>query len=170
MNIIQNSVLGIDLSLNGTGLCVLGGDGVIKHSERITLNTNKANKIKGFKRVQFVKRSIFKIIKDYKITHIAIEGYSFGSKGRSIIDLGEMGGVIRNSVMEEYPHIIMIEVPPKSLKKIYAGNGNADKDMMAAEIQKKYNHTFETNDECDAYALSRIFLDFNDFSQFERVE
>jgi len=61
---------------------------------------------------------------------IRIEGYSYGSKGNAFIDLITYNTFLKVKLIEKWGHCITI-IPPKSLKKIYTGNGNASKcDMV----------------------------------------
>jgi hypothetical protein len=63
-------------------------------------------------------------------TEIRIEGFSYGSKGNSFIDLITYNTFLKVKLIQRFGHIIKV-VPPKTLKKAYTGNGNASKcDMM----------------------------------------
>lgn len=68
---------------------------------------------------------------------IRIEGFSFGSKGNSFIDLVSFNTFLKVKLIQSYGHCIDV-VPPKSLKKIYTGNGNASKcDMLRKFLEVK---------------------------------
>lgn len=68
---------------------------------------------------------------------IRIEGFSFGSKGNSFIDLVSFNTFLKVKLIQAYGHCIDV-VPPKSLKKIYTGNGNASKcDMLRKFLEVK---------------------------------
>lgn len=68
---------------------------------------------------------------------IAIEGFAYGSKGMSFIDLIMFNSVLRKSISETYGTGSLIVISPKEAKK-FAGNGNADKDyMMSAFVANK---------------------------------
>jgi Holliday junction resolvasome RuvABC endonuclease subunit len=63
-------------------------------------------------------------------TEVRIEGFSYGSKGNSFIDLITFNTFLKVKLIQKFGHIIKV-VPPKTLKKAYTGNGNATKcDMM----------------------------------------
>ena len=75
---------------------------------------------------------IISTLKVLEITpsEIRIEGFSFGSKGNSFIDLITYNTFLKVKLIKAYGHIIKV-VPPKTLKKLYTGNGNASKcDML----------------------------------------
>jgi hypothetical protein len=66
---------------------------------------------------------------------IYIEGFSFGSKGNSFIDLITFNTFLKVKMIQKWGHCISV-VSPKSLKKMYTGNGNAGKcDMLRTFIK-----------------------------------
>ena len=66
---------------------------------------------------------------------IYIEGFSFGSKGNSFIDLIMFNTFLKVKMIQKWGHRISV-VSPKSLKKMYTGNGNAGKcDMLRTFIK-----------------------------------
>ena len=72
-----------------------------------------------------------------EIPEIRIEGFSFGSKGNSFIDLVSFNTFLKVKLIQTYGHCIDV-VPPKSLKKTYTGNGNASKcDMLRKFLEVK---------------------------------
>ena len=108
---------------------------------------------------------------------IRIEGFSFGSKGNSFIDLITYNTFLKVKLIREYGHIIKV-VPPKTLKKLYTGNGNASKcDMLRTfmnsdlgRLQQKikalgffkeegeFTIPKPIDDICDAFALTEILI------------
>lgn len=141
-------VLGLDMSLNGTGLCVRCGDKIL------IVETIKIKKERGMERINIIINHIKKRIEEYKPTRVFIEGYSFGSRGRSIISLGELGGIVRYVLAEM--GLKPVEIAPKSLKKITTGNGNADKVIMLESVNKKFNLLLTDHNQADALALSFV--------------
>lgn len=63
-----------------------------------------------------------------KDIEIFIEGYSFGSKGRAVSGLYECGAIIRNKIHTR--GFVYTEINPMTLKKIYTGKGNSNKNTM----------------------------------------
>ena len=77
------------------------------------------------------KKLVEKIITNIPIgteLEIRIEGFSFGSKGQSMLDLVLFQGILRYELINGGYNVIF--VPPKSLKKLFSGKGNASKDEM----------------------------------------
>jgi hypothetical protein len=91
------NVVGLDLSLTETGVsCGKHGELVIKP------------KLKGVERLWQIEKEVFK--HTHHADLVVIEGYSFGSKGRAIFNIGELGGVIRLMLYKGNHNFI--EVPP----------------------------------------------------------
>jgi Holliday junction resolvasome RuvABC endonuclease subunit len=73
---------------------------------------------------------------DEPVTEIRIEGFSYGSKGNSFIDLITYNTYLKVKLIQKFGHVIKV-IPPKTLKKAYTGNGNASKcDMLRAFMEK----------------------------------
>ena len=67
------------------------------------------------------------IIKRYKCSQVALEGYSYGSKGK-IFHIAENTGVLKYKL---YQNGIPVDIiAPTTVKKYATGKGNADKEMM----------------------------------------
>lgn len=97
-----------------------------KSTDSIEEQTNKlinADQLSG------IIMSILDIYED-SVEEIRIEGFSYGSKGNSFIDLITYNTYLKVKLIQKYGHIIKV-IPPKTLKKLYTGNGNATKcDML----------------------------------------
>jgi Holliday junction resolvasome RuvABC endonuclease subunit len=94
---------------------------------------------------------------DNRVDLVVIEGYSFGSKGRAVFNIGELGGVVRLSLWEE--GIPYVDIPPTCLKKFATGRGNSSKDdVLQAGVMRSGWHTFTDNNACDAWWLWQMAL------------
>lgn len=148
---------GIDASLTNVGLCKMDWDGNYEHK---SLGESGITKLVGMDRAEKLEDMARSIAKYLNCDMVAIEGYSFGSRGRATINLGELGGLIR-FYLNRY-RTPFIEVPPTALKKWVTGKGNADKTKMAMALYKAYGVEFDNDDEADAYALCRLLECLND--------
>lgn len=61
---------------------------------------------------------------------IRIEGYSYGSAGSSFIDLIAFNTFLKVKLIKEFGVESIKVIPPKTNKKLYTGNGNANKCAM----------------------------------------
>lgn len=149
----MKNVLGLDLSLNGSGIVLLSPNNEILHHEVVILNTNKRNKLKGMDRILYIIERINKLVTEYRDLHVIIEGYSFGSKGRSVVSLGELGGAVRLFLFQN--NIPFLEVPPTTLKKVVTGRGDAKKEDMLAAVRAQLGVSFDDHNVNDAFCLAR---------------
>lgn len=80
-----------------------------------------------------------------------IEGYSFGSRGRSVFNIAEWGGVARFTLYRI--GVPFVEVPPAVLKKYATGKGNSPKPTMRMELYKRTGLDIEDDNTVDALWL-----------------
>jgi crossover junction endodeoxyribonuclease RuvC len=95
---------------------------------------------------------IIAYLEDCAVSHVVIEGYSYNSTG-SVIYLGELGGILRFHLVD-FPHLV--EVSPTAVKKFATGKGNAKKEIVAADIARRYGVRLASADEYDAMAIWRL--------------
>lgn len=141
-------VLGLDPSLTGTGLSVVDNDNLL-FSE-----CYKPKNKKGPQRLIEICHKISEVIDAYQPELICLEGYSFGSRGRALFQIGELGGLIR--VMLHKTGIKWLEITPSQVKKFATGMGNCGKDIILQQVYRRWGMEFKTSDEADAFVLAKI--------------
>ena len=142
-----SQIIGLDLSLTGTGISVLTNLGA---KTNVVKTSSKQPMMDRYKQIL---ASVLATA-DVGTSLYIIEGYSFGSfmKSSSLSNLMELGGIIKYELsLKGAPFYV---VPPTVLKKFITGKGNAKKEDMKLALYKKYEFEFETSDEADAFALS----------------
>ena len=136
-------ILAIDPSLTATGLCYPDG----------TTETLKT-RLTGMERLEWLRDYVAIYAEDADL--VVIEGYSYGSKGRAVVNIGELGGVLRLWLYEYGPPYV--EIPPSCLKRYATGKGNASKDDMLQAAVVRSGHTFCDNNAADAWWLWQAAL------------
>ena len=130
--------LGLDLSLTHPGFCAL------YDSQTADVGTANTKDLVGVKRIQAVVQGIREFMAPFGGPEVfrlaAIEGYSYGSTGRSYA-LAELGGTIRWHLEREWG-IPFIVVPPSQLKRFVTGYGNADKVQVCNVLLSVYQRDF----------------------------
>lgn len=144
-------VLGIDLSLTGTGCVTIYDNG--EHTEQLI--RSKPPKVKS--PTTEIKR-IMKIRDDIKIDSVslvAIEGISFMSRNStSLAQLSGLNYMVREKLINiGLPFVI---VAPTSLKKFVTGKGNCGKDVMMMETYKRWGASLPNDNLCDGFGLAKI--------------
>lgn len=166
------AVLGIDPSLNSTGLALVDSD----HGVR--LGTSKTQPDKSLPDPATTVAKLARMRTQYLACEgwlwgerddrfdaepwpladlVVIEALSFGSHGSATRDLAGLWWLIIRA-LDQYDMPLGV-VAPGTLKRWATGNGNADKrDIAAAMSQRWPGTTFRNTDEADALALASIGL------------
>lgn len=154
-------VIGVDLSLTGTAICVLD----YKSANIISVQTIDTKKHTGIERIALIKKSLLDCVVKHSSAPVKraifVEGYSFGSKGRGVYNLGELGGCCR-LLFAGYCGGYW-DVPPTSLKKFITGKGNVNKNVMLEKIYRKYgigSEILRDDNQVDSYGLARMGREF----------
>lgn len=157
--------VGIDQSLTGTGIIVLVDGQVYKHT---TVTTKSSENL--IDRVSEIRKNILTAISTINKLGsddivVAIEGFSFASRGRSIFDVGYLGWRIKEDlrILEERKEIkYWIDVPPTVVKKFATGKGNSPKELILQQVYKRWGEEFNDNNQADAFVLAKIAEAYED--------
>lgn len=147
--------VGLDLSLTGTGLIVLDQDSCIL--EQKLIKTEKKNFQSEEERFVFILNKLSFIPNIVRLKKVYIEGPSFASKGRSILQMGALNFLVRVFLYSK--NIEFSIIPPKMLKKFHCGNGAAKKDEVIDLVEETLGVRFENHNLADAYGLARMALE-----------
>lgn len=140
--------LGVDQSLSGTGLCLLGSQG-----EVLALQTVNPGKRYDAERLVFIRDAMCELLTD--ATRVAFEGYAYNAMSKHFM-LGEVGGVLHVAAWEaKVPYDI---VPPALLKKYATGNPYASKEAVIAAVR---GATPADDNQADAFFLASIAKDLD---------
>lgn len=156
--------IGIDQSYTAFGLCLLREGG---HTTTVT-GFPAAVHGGGIDRLNAIGRwlteQIGRAANAYAITHVCMEGYSYGSAhGRE--ECGELGAVVKTVLRYrlDSPYCYPTIVPPPAVKKYATGDGRATKEKMIAAVKELWEVDFtkeftksQADGAADAYALARI--------------
>lgn len=141
-----SQVVGLDLSLTGTGISVCDIS-----SESFQLSTLDTSKLTGLKRMEFIRNSVME--KMDKASFVVMEDFAF-SRGTGAYSLGGLGYLVRWSLWSKKMPFILVK--PNQLKKFLTGKGNVDKNVMLKEVYKKWNFDLDDDNQADALVLSQI--------------
>lgn len=155
-------VMGIDPSLTATGIVVLR-NGEVEWVE----TTRNQPELGTIQRVSLIYKKILDIeaslTDDKRIKYsppalIVIEGFSYGSKGRSVFDIAYLGWRIREELerLRDEDNVPWIEVPPSQLKQFATGKGNANKEIILQQVYKHWGVELHDNNQSDAFTLAKI--------------
>jgi crossover junction endodeoxyribonuclease RuvC len=150
------TVMGIDLSLVGTGIVVLE-DGKRFKQRLIKSKPVGPKPIDEVKRIRKIVEEIELIVGESSPAMAVIEGMAFMARNTTaLVQLAALNYMTRAMLIDyDVPFII---VAPTSLKKFITGNGAAKKDEMLIITFKKYGVTILDDNICDGYALAQVGL------------
>ncbi len=144
----MRTIIGLDPSLTSTGYCVR------RNEQTEAIGTILPKKLRGMERLLYIEKQLDEMCLQYLCDLVVIEGYSFGSQGRAIFQIGELGGIIRRYLY--LMKIPWVEVAPGSLKKFVTGKGNSKKEHMMMHVLKRWGVECNNNNEADAFGLAMI--------------
>lgn len=137
-------VVGLDLSLTSTGICSVDGNPSTVAGDA-KMGDRRLTKIAGAIAIMSTGAEL-----------AVIEDLPRGAMGGSTTGMAQ--GVARLTLMQlNIPYAL---VPPATLKMYATGKGTASKIEMAISAYKRAEWEFPNDDECDAWWLRAMGLDF----------
>lgn len=144
-------VSGLDLSMTGTGVAWVRGDGNL-------CTTMISPKGTGDNRLVLIRSLVLDYVQGSEL--VLIEGYLNRSMSAGIT--GMVHGAVRSGLIAA--GIPYATIPPASLKKYATGRGGASKTDMALAAFKRGGVEFTNDNECDAWWLWQAAMDNAGFS------
>ena len=139
-------ILALDLSLTSSGWCWCDDT-----DELVTGTLNPGDR-KGARRMGWLRDRVLHLVDESAAGLVAIEGFSFGSKGRAVVDIGGLGWVVRTALWDA--NVPYVEVAPSLIKKFATGKGNAPKELVRDAARDRFVlRPGISGDECDAIWL-----------------
>lgn len=139
-------IVAFDISLTCTGWADASGCGAI---------VPPPNMNRGIRRLRWIRDAVLE--RAVRQMLVVLEGYSFASRGRAIVSLGELGGVVRCALADR--DIPVVDVPPACRALFATGKGNASKEQVLAEAIRQLAYAGHSHDEADALWLRRMALE-----------
>lgn len=151
--------IGLDLSLTGTGVCVLSEDDVVL--ETIRSKPCGDTPSDELRRLQGIISKIEGFLDEHEgVSIAAIEGLAYSARNTTaLVQLAGLNYLTRDMLHRR--GITFVIVQPSSLKKYITGKGNAQKDHIMLEIYKNFGITILDNNQSDAYALAHCAAAFS---------
>lgn len=145
--------VGIDPS-SKTGLVIIDENGIVVITEEVT-TTN----LKGPERLIHIVDTVLNRVRyiqdsEKDKVHVAIEGFSYGSKGKGIDFQYGLGWYFRIKMHQR--RIGYIEIPPSNVKQFATGKGNTKKENMIMPIYKRWGFESDSDNIRDAFVLAQM--------------
>lgn len=142
-------IIGIDSSTKKSGVVVLqpsdGNDPICRE------HVEPPAKIKGMARRHAMHSEVMRLVLLYGPALVVFEGYAFGTR---VAQLVEQQTLIRHSCW--FQGIPFTSVNPSQLKTFVCNKGNANKDVIALHVAKRWGFEHESDDVVDAFAAAKL--------------
>ena len=142
------SAAGLDLSLTETGYAFPNVVGHLK---------TPANKVRGMPRLALIRDTVAQLIEIDRPALAVIEGFSFGSKGAAVFQLGGLGYIIR--LLLHDAGVPALDIPPSTLKIYATGHGHADKKRVIDSARRLLGYEGKNDNEADALWLRALGME-----------
>jgi Holliday junction resolvasome RuvABC endonuclease subunit len=139
------NLLALDLAERRTGVAA-------HTSGRLSCWTIDTNGKTGLERTDHIVQAINTALGYHNPDLVVVEGQSFASKGRALLDLAELHGVVKYLLWLRHRPFALVAPPTRA---IYAAGKAASKDTVMLAVERRYGHLIEVgnNDEADALVL-----------------
>ena len=157
------TVLGLDLSLTGTGWCVDHGS-----ADETVFGTLNPGKREGMERFNYIIQESLDLVR-FDPAFVVVEGLSFASNHPSA---KERAGLFYALSWQLWLSDYRVQVvAPTQLKKFVTDSGKGEKSMMLREVYKRWHLEAANDNEDDAIGLAmigRALLEGGDLSKAQR--
>lgn len=145
----MNVIAGIDYSMTSPAICIHDGSNTFSFDRCTHYYLSRQAKLIGkfssnivgceyptykteIERFLAISKWVCGILEQHNVTHVYLEGYSMGSKGK-VFHIAENTGILKLSL-----HIMNLpieSVPPTTIKKFATDKGNSDKTKMYSHYE-----------------------------------
>lgn len=147
----METVVGLDMSLTGTGVCVIGDD-IKLH----TINSTPQMHRNIYDRVDYIVTKCFECM-SVAPSMICIEApFTHLKNPSSAIPLAALGHMMRRALVAG-KHAFR-DVAATQLKKFCLGKGAGGKELILREVYKKWGIEARDNNQADAAVLAHIAI------------
>jgi crossover junction endodeoxyribonuclease RuvC len=159
MMIQRSGVLGLDLSVTGTGWYFLGNteaSGLFSIPKSIQKSPDA-----HFSRLDWLAVQLAALLDQWTPAIVVIEDYSYGSKGSSLYTIAEWGGVARLELFRK--KFRTLAVAPLTLKQFACPEMKATtvkKEHVMMGVLKRWGREISDNNVADAFVLAAIGQSF----------
>lgn len=156
-------IIGLDLSLTSTGVATTEGLTALAAPDRRRAKGETRTDGDNAERLFWLEERLMQEVRDAKsrcaTVLVVMEGYSYGSKGSALFQIGEWGGVVRLDLYKAMvPWVI---VTPSQVKKYATGRSGASKEEVISAITHRSGILFTgsgASDKADAWVLRQMGL------------
>lgn len=150
-------VVGLDMSLTGTGFAVFNSKGRSLMNSGV-IETSPKDYDHDIRRMEYIAKTLLYQGDFSTDDFVCIEDYAFHAKGQ-ITRLAELVGITKCFILRKIPTSHLLLCSPTTAKKYAFGKGNIPKDLVVKSVYKRFGFDTDNNNEADAYVLGMLALD-----------
>lgn len=150
----KSGVMGLDLSVTGTGWAYIGSNHMDSGRFRIPTAISKSVN-SHVERLQWLSVQLAAQIDRVNPALVVMEDYSYGSKGRGVYTVAEWGGIVRLMLLNK--RMRSIGVPPLCLKQFACPSLKANavkKNHVIDAVNGRWGRAITDDNEADAFVLA----------------
>ena len=151
------SILGLDLGTARMGFAIIRAD-LITKSAKVQrwglLETPK--EMDRADRLQELYNSLTAIIKKHRVKHVIFERVFFSKNVKTAMNISEVAGIVL--LLCSQLNLTYTEVTPSEVKRVFTGNGRADKKEIGDRVKELLNldEMPKPDDVADALAIALV--------------
>lgn len=158
--IVRPYYIGIDFSMNCTGMSIRQGDKINTFSIKPHTSWKHLPPVHRLNRIsnniiQHMEHCLLPSCR--RCTFVCLEDYAYGAVGKTFA-IAECVGMLKFKLILKYglpvENLILVSVP--HVKLFCTGKGVAPKDLMIKEVYKRWRFDTCSNDQADAFTLQQI--------------
>jgi len=154
--LIPARYLGLDLSLTGTGLCVLDAEGAVVAMARVGSDlTRGVHERERIERLIVIAEAVLRVARAAQAEGslaVGVEDYAFSRRNGALVDLGELGGVVKTQLWLALG-VEPVRIPVSTARKSVLGRGNLPKVAVIPALAQR-GYEFEDHNIADAYVIA----------------
>jgi len=155
-------VIGLDMSLTGTGICMIDQARKKKGKKEVGFTTIKSQKHADVnvcsRMLQIMEDTFFHFPE--KVDLVAIESTFLMAKRPASAVISVLGMLMREELVRR--KIKYVDVAPSQLKKFITGSGKAEKEKIMMCVLESWGLKTADNNQADAIVLAKIAMAMKD--------
>lgn len=154
----EKVIMGLDFSLNHTGICIIDDKSNILHSETVEIKSGQDN-MNIQSKLEMLFNKLRFLISDYQPDIVAYESVTAGQHFHSVKVLSFSNAVYFCTTFLEKPNFLTLSYVGTQLKKAAVGRGRGvDKKEIIKAHKDSFGIEFEDDNQADAFSACRLAL------------
>lgn len=147
-------ILGLDISLTGTGAVVMDDGGMLRCRKLISPDAATGKKGTDWNRLDEIRSEVMKLHEEWSPGLVVIEDLALSSRTGKALERAGLHYLIRDELRTCGGRVLLVS--PGSLKKFVLGKGTGKKELIIREIFRRWMIIADDDNVADAVVLAKI--------------